>query len=235
MEHSELNIVHSLLPLGGCDILLFSLLYLSSFDPNTCPSFKPFISQYGTHFLAQVLYGGIISMGSAFSSQVLHFRGSNVVSDLQLLFNLSTFSGPLTPDQQKTVEELSLLYASKLRLEGGSGTFQPNQWNQWVTTVSTNAIPISLDMRLLSSIFPSQYSNRVTALNDAIAAYLSASDPFLMRADSDDNATIDETESIDAKNQQRKIRIQNDPIVKAMVEKPGKKSRSKIETPVGWC
>ncbi len=116
-------------------------------------------------------------MSSIFSPQLLEYRGSKVISDLELQFNLSTFSETLSPEEQKTLKELNVLYTSNIQLKGGSPNYHPNQWTQWVNTVDSNAIPISLDMRLLSSIVPSQYSDRISAINEAINAYLSYGSP----------------------------------------------------------
>lgn len=112
----------------------------TSFNSNTCSLFKSFISKYGTHYLRQVLYGGVVSMNSVFSAEVLKYRETSVVADLEVQFKLLTCSGSLSPEELKMLEELNLLYSSKVHLEGGSSYYQPNQWVQWVNTVSSNAV-----------------------------------------------------------------------------------------------
>ncbi len=150
------------------------------FNSSSCSSFKSFISKYGTHYVQEVVYGGVISMSSSFSPQMLQYGGgSKVVSDLELQFNLLTYSGVLSSEEQKTLDRLNEEYASAIFLEGGSSDFEANQWTQWVDTVGSNAVPISLDLRLVSSIVPSQYSDRIPAINNAITAYLSALRPVI--------------------------------------------------------
>jgi hypothetical protein len=109
----------------GCQMLTSNFLddlaaLPTEFNSSTCPAFKKFLSIYGTHFINQTSFGGVVAMSSSYSSS--HYNSvspANVSSDLEQQFLLLTQSTPLNADQSQELSNLNHLYTSTVQLVGG--------------------------------------------------------------------------------------------------------------------
>lgn len=144
-----------------------------TFTIASCPTFKNFISRFGTHFINQALYGGAVSMTSLFSAEVYRERGPKIVQDLRNLFDLLTSPTNLTTEEQQLLENLELFYISKVIFAGGNSSQYPiNEWRNWTQTVPSNPIPVSMDLQPIWRIIPSQLSSKRAAVQQAVETYL---------------------------------------------------------------
>jgi hypothetical protein len=142
----------------------------TEYNSNTCPKFKYFLSEYGTHMITQVLSGGSVFMQTTFSETLTVQKSVKQISeDISTQFFFLTSSVKLTEQQEEELEQLNAIYTSTVSLKGGdSSKFYVNETQEWQATVPISPILLKYEIIPLYKLVSKSQQN---ALELATAAY----------------------------------------------------------------
>lgn len=117
------------------------------YNSTTCPTFKSFFNQYGTHYIITIVFGGTVQMQTSFTIQYYKSTTTEQISadlNAQLFLKIST---NLTESQEQTLQQLDAIYDSTIALIGGfPSNFTITQWQQWAKTTYENPSPLQVGL-----------------------------------------------------------------------------------------
>lgn len=142
----------------------------TEYNNVTCPKFKYFLNEFGTHVITSVLSGGSVYMQTTFSESLTIQKSiQTITTDISAQFYLLTSNVNLTQEQEQELEQLNAVYTSTTFLRGGDPSkFYVNQSQEWQATVPNSPILLEYSILPLYKLVPKAQQK---ALEMATTAY----------------------------------------------------------------
>ena len=148
-----------------------------NYSSETCWQYFQFFDVFGTHFLNDIIFGGMITMSTSFT--IDYFNSSTqfeINQELQQQFLLELNKDSLTSEQQQQLTNLDAIYSSSFVIQGGyPQSYSPDQYEEWSKTISLNPVPLSFNSILIVDIVPQNESYPRENLFLALMDYLGES------------------------------------------------------------
>ncbi|ARF10264.1 membrane-attack complex/perforin MACPF family protein [Hokovirus HKV1] len=141
------------------------------YNQTTCQTFKRFFDTFGTHYVYDCIFGGVVKMTTSFSMELLQDTTiANIEKDLNTQFFLLTTSETLTEEQEEELTNLNMYYKSTFKLIGGDPSeFNITQYQQWTKTVFSDPLIINMEIYNFTTLLKNK--QKINALNKAMTEY----------------------------------------------------------------
>ena len=142
------------------------------FNTGTCGEFKKFFSIYGTNYIVNAIFGGIVKMTTSFAISVFQTTSiEQIQNDISTQFFLST-QASLTETQEQQLTQLNAIYTSTFKLIGGDPSkYNASSYQAWTSTVVNNPVIINMEMYNYTTLLKPNQTEKIIALNQATKHY----------------------------------------------------------------
>ncbi|ARF11131.1 MAC/perforin domain protein [Hokovirus HKV1] len=143
----------------------------SDYNQTTCQTSKRFFDTFGTHYIYDCIFGGVVKMTTSFSIELLQDTTiASIEKDLNTQFFLLTTSETLTEEQGEELTNLNMYYKSTFKLIGGDPSeFNITQYQQWTKIVFSDPLIINMEIYNFTTLLKNK--QQINALNKAMSEY----------------------------------------------------------------